>query len=100
MNTPELYTLQRFYHEAKALLEKYNFTSDEKELRVDFSIEERNGVPNLKFWISYQNIKSSTMSGPVGWGQTPTNTLKEFEEQLQKATGRFLIERVAVEITE
>jgi len=92
----ETYTLQRLYHEAQALIEKYQAVEDDKKLRVQFQIEEVKNVAKLNVWISYSDERYNKYT--AGSGLTPTHALNDFEDELQKLSGKKLIERVALEI--
>lgn len=92
----ETYTLQRLYHEAKSLIEKYNFNKSDLKLEVNFQIEEKNTVPTLEVRIWYKD--NSYNKGVSAWAPTCSGALNEFEQKLQEATGIKLAERVAVEV--
>lgn len=92
----ETYTLQRLYHEANALIEKYNFKDPDLKLDVNFQIKEENTVPTLEVRIWYKD--NSYNKGVSAWAPTCAGALNEFEEKLQQATGIKLSERVAVEV--
>jgi len=98
----EQYTLNRFYFEAKAVIEKYQLQGKEDyEFKVDFSIEEDRHTPGpvLRCGISYCHKQyDSKEPSYYGFGVTPYICLGEFEEALKKATGKSLIENLAVEI--
>lgn len=97
----ENYTLNRFYFEAKALLEKYGIAGKENyELQVEFQIEDKNNTaPNLHFTIKYCPIKfDSTEESYYGFGCTPVICINSFEETLLKASGKILIERLSVDL--
>lgn len=98
----EMYTLNRFYFEAKALLEKYNVCIDDYKLETSFEIEEedKNGLPVIKFTIMY---KPKSYSSDAPWiatyaMSTPVKAMSEFEFKLQEYSGKTLIERVCVEV--
>jgi hypothetical protein len=93
------YNLNQLYHEAKALLEKYNYVKDTHKLSVSFTIEEKDSVPKLRVSIWYDNDLDRNWDSRIGaYSVTPAYALNEFEEELQKKTGKHLIERVGVEI--
>jgi hypothetical protein len=92
----ETYTLQRFYYEANALIEKYNAKREEYNLCVEFEIKEEEGVPKLSCHASYRKERNYES---IAWAvsTTPSLALRYFEEELQKHTGKMLIERVGTE---
>ena len=97
------YTLNRLYHEGKALIEKYNLSDllqDGYEYRVGFDIREReNKIPILSCSIIYDHKDySSKRTSYVAFANTPAGCLNEFEEKLIKITGIVLLENVSVEI--
>jgi hypothetical protein len=95
-NKMKTYTLQQLYFESKALIEKYNAFDSDLVLDVTVGIRESEGVPKLDFRIWYKD--ESYRKGYYGSSVSPINCLNDFEEQLQKASGKKLIERVTVEI--
>ena len=93
------YTLNQLYHEAKALLEKYDFIKDDYKLQVSFTIEDVQSVPKLRVSIWYSNDTNRNWDDRISaYSVTPTTALNDFEECLQQKTGKRLIERVAVDI--
>lgn len=97
----ENYTLNRFYHEAKALIEKHDCVDDEKRVVVHFGIEEpsSNKIPYLKCMISYQG-RNDYRKDIYGFGNTPSYALEDFEKILQEQKGIMLKEKVSVDITD
>lgn len=103
----ETYTLNRFYFEAKALLEKYSIHHDDYSFDAQFSMEE-NGfrnlnkeTPALNCSITYRPKNyNSTGKSYYACGATPALCLSDFEYKLREATGRHLIESVGTEIPE
>jgi hypothetical protein len=98
----EHYTLNRFYHEAKALLEKYHVQDKEDyELNVKIGIEERpqHTHPLLECCVFFcpRDYKSKEPSFN-GFGNTPTHALDNLEETLMRETGTPIIDSVAVEL--
>jgi len=97
----ENYTLNRFYFEAKALLEKYGIAgNDDYSLLVEFEIEDKNRkVPKLHCTIKYAPIKfDSNEKSYYGFGCTPVICINSFEETLIKESGKLLIENLSVEL--
>lgn len=98
----EHYTLNRFYHETKALLEKYHVQDKENyELNVKIAIEERpqHTHPLLDCCVMFSprdyNCREPRFGG---FGSTPTLALNSLEEDLMCKTGAPIIDSVAVEL--
>ncbi|HRH59644.1 MAG TPA: hypothetical protein PL045_03695 [Chitinophagaceae bacterium] len=92
----ENYTLNRFYHEAKALLEKYNAVKEEFRLSVGFDIKESNRqFPILQCEICYDNGKGNYEY--LIFSSTPEACLNVFEKELIIATGTVLKEKVSAD---
>jgi hypothetical protein len=99
----ELYTLQRFYHEAKALAEKYKIDDYYKHflLDVSFNIKER-----IKSEISGTIVDFTIVYGERDYndkrtyhfGSSPHHCLSDFEQTLRQHSGMQLIDSVAVEL--
>jgi hypothetical protein len=98
------YTLNRFYHEAKAILEKYNIGGKEGyEFEVSFKIEEEvaSTQPTLNCRICYGPRKYDSIEPSYyGFGCTPAICLNEFDETVKKKTGTPILEAVSAEIDE
>lgn len=103
----ETYTLQRFYHEAKALIEKHNAVDNDFCLEVQFQIEESDLIgnvqaPRLKCAIYYRDRKRSSSHNKEHWISefSPAHALARFEEELAEKKGELMKERVAIELPE
>ncbi len=93
------YTLNRFYYEAKALLEKHNVADDQYLLHVSFDINEgrKPGESrHLNCTIRYSdNREYRFFSGE----RTPALALDEFEKNILKSKGKnFDIDSVSVQL--
>lgn len=98
----ETYTLNRFYFEAKAILEKYGLSQLENyKLKVEFTIEEKEqSNPQLDCIISWGPCHwESKEKTYYGFGVTPSICLSSLEESMRKNTGKHLIEYLAIEIS-
>lgn len=93
------YTLNRFYFEARAIIEKYDFHRPDYELRVSFEIKERkNKVFGLNCVICYSHHKHDRDNESFyGFGVTPAICLSSFEETLREKSGMALVENIEVE---
>jgi hypothetical protein len=83
------YTLNRFYTEAKALIEKHNCKDDNYTVRVQFEItedKEKNGSPKLNCRISYENNHDYAFYASK---RTPEYTLQSFEEKLLESKDKW-----------
>ena len=100
----ENYTLNRFYHEAKAILEKYHIWGKENyDFHTSFSIREDTSEnhPVLECHISYWPKNYGSVEPKYyGLAMTPSRALKCFEEFVIAQTGSILREKVSVEIPE
>lgn len=100
----EQYTLNRFYFEAKAIIEKYGIAGKPNyKFDVDFSLEEREEgkAPGLHCRISYSPQKyDSHEPSYYGFGPTPYIALGQFEETLKEKTNKSFKENLSVEIPE
>lgn len=98
----ENYTLQRFYHEAKAIVEKYNLNFEEEyEFYVEFKLEEttRCNHPLMKCIIHFSPKRyESRGTSFYSYCCTPAAALSSFEEDIKEKTGSPIRERVSVEI--
>lgn len=101
MSKKELvYTIQRLYHEGKALLEKYQIHNPDYKLSVSFTLsQEGDGHPKLTIYLRYDSDRVLSNTEPYfGFGFTPSIALNCFEEDLQKKSGKTLIERLGTEV--
>jgi hypothetical protein len=96
---PKLYTLQRFYFEAKALLEKYGINKDGYRLEVEFEIEEKDplGAPRLECYIRYRQESYNGNWITSGISTTPAHALNTFEQALQEEVGIKILEKVSLQ---
>jgi len=100
----ENYTLNRFYFEAKLLLEKYKlYDKEDYKLRVEFGIREQdNKTTALQCYICFEYKNDQrTIAKPItyfGFGSTPSFCLRSFEDSLRDKTENPLIINVSVEI--
>jgi hypothetical protein len=98
----ENYTLNRFYHEAKAILEKYHIQGKEDyEFSVDFGISENKLLkqPTLVCRVHYWSEKyNSEQPHYSGYGYSPILALNSFEVNIRKQNGFILCDNVSVEI--
>lgn len=95
------YTLNRFYSEAKSLIEKYICTDPECNLRVQFEIiedKEKNGSPRLDCRICYENDLEFRFFASR---RTPEATLRRFNEILLESKDQWPApETVSVDLTD
>ena len=95
------YTLNRFYFEAKELIEKHNCLDPESKLRVQFEIKEdteRNGSPRLDCRICYESNHNFKFFSSRS---TPEAALLEFEETILETKDEWPVpQTVSVELTE
>lgn len=93
------YTLNRFYYEAKALLEKHDCADLSYKLIVNFEIEEARKpgeARELKCGISYR--KNSDWYYYTN-ERTPELALDEFEKNILKSKGKnFDIDPVSIDL--
>ncbi len=76
------YTLNRFYNEAKALIEKHKCKDDDYIIRVQFEItedKEKNGSPKLNCRICYENDYNYAFFASK---RSPELSLQELEEKI------------------
>ena len=95
------YTLNRFYSEAKDLIEKHNCTDLNCNLRVQFEIiedSEKNGSPRLDCRICYETERTFRFFSSQ---RTPEAALKRFEETILESKDQWPTPQiVSVEMTE
>lgn len=93
------YTLNRFYYEAKALLEKHDCVDSAYRLSVNFEIEEARKPGEsraLKCWIRYEKDHDYKFFSSE---RTPELTLDDFEKNILKSKGKnFDIDSVSVDL--
>lgn len=88
------YKLNKFYSEAKRIIEQYGFAEENCRLRVHFEIEESpsNAAQELTCVISYEYVINED-ADPKEWidrtklfemGVNPERTLEDFELKLRK----------------
>jgi hypothetical protein len=96
-----IYTLQRLYFEAKAILEKYALSIDGYRLEVEFNIKDnKEGAPEMKAYIRYspESYASKDPWITSSLSVTPAAALNQFEEKVQEHLGNRISERVAIEL--
>lgn len=76
------YTLNRFYREAKALLEKHNSFIDGWMLWCQFALEEGKGCTRLICYINYRNEEEGYTTGFFDCNASPANALADFEDNI------------------
>jgi len=95
------YTLNRFYAEAKALIEKHNCIDPECNIRVQFEIIEdceKNGSQRLDCRICYEKDHSFLLFASR---RTPEAALRKFEETILESKDQWPTpKRVSVELTD
>jgi len=95
------YTLNRFYSEAKALIEKHNYTDQECNIRVQFEIiedGEKNGSQRLDCRICYEKDHDFRFFASR---RTPEATLRKFEETILESKDQWTTPQiVSVEMTD
>jgi len=80
------YTLNRFYKEAKALIDKHNLTHHEYYIRVHFEIFEdtkKSGSPRLNCIICYEKDHNYLLFASK---RTPEAALRMLEEKILEST--------------
>jgi len=91
------YTLNRFYSEAKALLEKHNCIDPECQTRVSFEIKGYDTL-ELKFCIVYEKMNQYLFFAVE---DTAKETLRRFEKEILESQGKVLpIETVSVDLSD
>ncbi len=91
------YTLNNFYSQVKALIEKHNCTDPECNIRVQFEIagdRKKNGLPRLDCTVSYERNHEFVFFSSAS---TPETALCKFEEELTEACG-LLPQTVSVDL--
>jgi len=95
------YTLNHFYTEARALIEKHNCTDLNCNLRVQFEIiedREKNGSPRLDCRICYENDHNFRFFSSQ---RTPEAALNRFEETILESKEKWPTPKtVSVELTD
>lgn len=95
------YTLNRFYREAKSLIEKHICTDPEYNIRVKFEIiedREKNGSPRLDCRICYEKDHDFKFFASR---RTPEAALREFEETILESKDQWPTpQTVSIEMTD
>jgi hypothetical protein len=98
----EIYTLQRFYYEVKALIEQCQPLADKLEIEdanieVQFSIEEiDNRLPKICCGIYARNKKHSSII--FIHEMSPVEALAKLKELILKENGSMIEERIGIEM--
>ncbi|HAT81225.1 MAG TPA: hypothetical protein DCS17_07530 [Flavobacterium sp.] len=100
--TPETYTLQRFYYEVKAVLEQYPevkkiMENANERLEVRFDIEDTvfDSKPRLSCVIYFSGGRG--MATIFITSPTPVAAINELIEKCKQLTGQQMIEKVGIE---
>lgn len=95
------YTLNRFYSEAKSLIENHNCTDPDCSIRVQFEIiedKEKNGSPRLDCRICYENDLEFRF---FVTRRTPEAALRRFNEILLESKDQWQApQSVSVDLTD
>ena len=95
------YTLNRFYSDAKSLIEKHNCTDPECSIRVQFEIiedREKNCSPLLDCIICYEKNHDFKFFASR---RTPEAALRKFEEKILESKDQWPApQTVSIEMTD
>jgi len=100
--TPETYTLQRFYYEVKAVLEQYPqvkliMENANERLEVRFEIEDLFLDRNPKLSCCIYFVGGRGMSTIFINSHSPIAAINELIEKCKQLTGQQMIEKVGIE---
>ena len=97
----EIYTINRLYYEASALLDKYNAREDGYELKVEFEVSEKKGkIPAFQAAIHYWPERGYLHGSCSGYGATHHYALQQFEHGIREKKGLSLLNDAGVELSD